>query len=67
MKGVFIMMFGGMILIWGIIFFLLAKYLIAQNRSESVSRPNKNAMQILQERYAKGEIDHELFDSMRKD
>jgi len=65
------MMFGGgMILTWGIILvglFFLVKYLIEQNRSESVSRSNKSALQILQERYAKGEIDHEQFESIRKD
>jgi putative membrane protein len=71
MKEVFIMTFGGgMILTWGIILvgiFFLVKYLIDQSRSESVSRSNKSALQILQERYAKGEIDHEQFESIRKD
>ncbi len=65
------MMFGSaMIVTWGIILvgiFFLVTYLIDQNRSESVSHSNKSALQILQERYAKGEIDHEQFESMRKD
>ncbi len=61
---------GGMILTWGIIFvgiFFLAEYLMDQDRTESVSRSNKSALQIVQERYAKGEINHEQFESMRKD
>ena len=60
----------GMIWFWiiGILIFLFVVWLIT--RSVSQNRPdsqNKSALDILKERYARGEIDKEDFDKRKKD
>jgi putative membrane protein len=65
------MMFGGgMILIWvalliGIVY--LIKYLMDNNRQKIGGHPSKSVLQILKERYAKGEINREEFEAMKSD
>lgn len=65
------MMFGGgmlffwIILLIGIVF--AVKYFNDRNLPQSISYDNKNPLQILQERYAKGEINREQFESMKRD
>lgn len=59
-----------MILIWVLLIFALiyfVKYLTDRNRPDFVRNSNKNALQILKERYAMGEINREQFESMKKD
>ena len=65
------MMFGGgMIFFWiilliGIMF--VVKYFNDRNLPQSISYENKKPLQILQERYAKGEINRVQFESMKRD
>ncbi len=63
-------MFGGfMWLFWIAILvgiFLLIKWAIQQGRSEN-RKPDESALEILQKRYARGEIDKEEFEQMKKD
>lgn len=64
------MMFGGgMIFFWiilmiGIVFAI--KNFNDRNLPQSILYENKNPLQILQERYAKGDINREQFEPMKK-
>ena len=58
-----------MILVWGLIILgivALIKWLMTQTSREQGTR-NKTAMEILQERYARGEIDREEYEQKRRD
>ena len=61
-------MFFGFGRFWWIIFILLVVYLFFQNKN--ISRFNhkteKDPLQILKERFAKGEIDNEEFEEAKK-
>ncbi|GBD92449.1 hypothetical protein BMS3Abin05_00020 [bacterium BMS3Abin05] len=65
------MMFGGMFLVWIVLIggiFWFVKYMTDQNRSQkSMHESKKDAMEILRERYARGEINKEEFDEHKKD
>ena len=79
--GTFGMMGGIMMLIFWvliiIIFIWLISWIISQNRYNShnccsgydydKNKKNNNALEILKERYAKGEIDKKDFEEKRKD
>ena len=70
MTGDFGMGFGGifMWLFWiiGIIIIVWAVVIVTGGRKEP-SAKQKTALDILKERYAKGEIDHQEFAQKRKD
>ena len=58
-----------MVLVWGLIIagiVVLVKWLMTQNSMGQVP-PNKTAMEILQERYARGEIDRDEYEQKRRD
>lgn len=65
------MMFGGgMMLIWVVLLVgigFLVKYMLDQNRLSPGNQPLKSVLQILEERYARGEIEQEEFEKKRKD
>ncbi len=59
-----------MIFFWVLViaaFFIFIKWMNDQNRHNGVPEKEKTAMSILEERYAKGEIDREEFLKMKKD
>lgn len=62
--GMFFMIFWWLAVIAAIILFV--RWLISQTREDS-GRSGRTALDILKERYAKGEITKEQFESMRKD
>lgn len=58
-----------MVLVWGLIIagiVVLVKWLMTQS-SIGQGPPNKTAMEILQERYARGEIDRNEYEQKRRD
>jgi len=64
--------FIGMILFWGILIFLvvwLVRNISQSDRSsgEKTADRDPSARQILEQRYAKGEIDREQYQHMSKD
>lgn len=65
--------FGGifMILFWALIILgvvALAKWLLSAGDSRGgSSAPGKSALDILEERYARGEINREQYEQMRRD
>ena len=59
--GIFMVLFWGVIIIGG---FFLVRYLIRQ--SQTAARPTENtALEILKQRYARGEINDEEFEKMK--
>ena len=59
--GIFMLLFWGVIIIGG---FFLVRYLIRQ--SQTAARATENtAMEILKQRYARGEINDEEFEKMK--
>ena len=65
--GIIFMLVFWILVIIGLI--LLIKWLLLQTRSESssASKPASNALEILKERYARGEINKNEFEEKRKD
>jgi putative membrane protein len=66
------MMMGGgmgflMILFWVVVLIALALLLSAVFSSRRPSSHTESALEILQKRYARGEIDKDRFDAMRRD
>ena len=59
------MMFFGLILIVGIV--LLVRWMLQQGNIKGISLGNKSALDILKERYAKGEIDKGEFEEKKRD
>lgn len=64
--------FGGifMILFWALVIFgivALAKWLFSAGASGGSGGSGKSALDILKERYAKGEISREQYEQMRRD
>lgn len=61
--------FGGgimMILFWGaIIYFFI--WLVYSNKTNNENKNNTKALEILKERYVKGEIDKKEFEEKKKD
>jgi putative membrane protein len=58
-----------MVLVWSLIIagiVVLVKWLMTQN-SRGHAPPNKTAMETLQERYARGEIDRNEYEQKRRD
>jgi putative membrane protein len=62
---------GGLMLVfWGLVLFgliLMINWLLAATRSESNGRRTCDALDILKTRYAKGEIDREDYEQMRRE
>lgn len=59
-----------MLVFWGVVIFIivaLVRLLSGSSRgSDKPDRPEKDALDILKERYARGEIDHEEFEERKK-
>lgn len=59
-----------MLLFWGVVIFIvvLLVRLLSQGSggSDKADRPERDALDILKERYARGEIDHEEFEERKK-
>lgn len=58
-------MWIGMILFWGLLF-LAGFYFMKTYSGSSNSRAQNNAMDILKERFARGEINEEEYDRMKE-
>jgi putative membrane protein len=59
--GIFMLLFWGVILIGG---FFLVRYLIRQSQT-AARAPENTALEILKQRYARGEINDEEFERMK--
>jgi len=58
-----------MLLLWAVVIFgivAIVKWLMGASGTNSAPKP-KTALQILQERYASGEIDRDEFEQMKRD
>ena len=62
---------GGLMLVfWGLILFgliLMINWLLTANRNEKREGTECDALQILKGRYARGEIDHDRYEQMRRE
>lgn len=59
-----------MLIFWGLILwggFILVRKLAQSNPANRLAPPSRTALEILKERYAKGEISSEEFQRMKKD
>jgi putative membrane protein len=65
--GMLIMLLFWGLVIAGIIFFVRWLVQNTGQRSASGNNANSQAIEILKERYARGEITHDEFESMKKD
>lgn len=63
---IFMFVFWGLIIV-GIVFLVKWVMQTAGNRSGSLATTNSKSMDILKERYARGEITHDEFVSMKND
>lgn len=66
------MMMGGgmgflMILFWGVVLIALVLLIAAVVSGRATSVQNESALEILQKRYARGEIDKRHYEAMRRD
>ncbi len=61
--------FGGFMWLFWILLIVLVSWLlkVGMSRGGNPSGKGKSALEILQERYARGEINHDEFERMRKD
>ena len=59
--GIFMLLFWGVIIIGG---FFLVRYLIRQSQT-ATRAPENTALEILKQRYARGEINDEEFEKMK--
>lgn len=57
----------GMLLFWGVLIFIVIALVRSGSRSCSSRGKTKTALDILEERYAKGEISKSDFDRMKQD
>lgn len=58
---------GGMFLFWVLFIVGIGLFVAWLNREQGADRSGKTALDILKERYAKGEIDKNEYDTKRKD
>lgn len=59
-----------MVVFWGVVIFalvMLVRWLSGQSGADSPPTANKKPIDILRERYARGEIDHAEFERIRRD
>lgn len=63
--GGFGMLGGGMFLV-PILLIVLVVYLVSESGNDTGSRSSPNAMETLQKRYARGEIDEEEFEQRKR-
>lgn len=65
------MLFGGlmMVLFWGIVIALAVLLVrgLTRGRDETLSQQRPTALDLLQERYARGEIDQQEYEQRRRD
>ncbi|XKE44189.1 SHOCT domain-containing protein [Halomonas organivorans] len=65
------MLFGGlmMVLFWGAVIALAVLLVrgLTRGRGEAISQQRPTALDILQERYARGEIDQQEYEQRRRD
>ncbi|TLF52594.1 SHOCT domain-containing protein [Halomonas urmiana] len=65
------MLFGGlmMVLFWGAVIALAVPLVrgLTRGRGETMSQRRSTALDLLQERYARGEIDREEYEQRRRD
>ena len=63
--GIFLIVFWILILV-GLVF-LIRRLILSTSRNRAIGNGESRAIDILKERYARGEIDKDEFDSKRKD
>lgn len=63
--GGFFMLLWWVLIIVGIV--VLVRWLVGSSRDSHGGAPDKTALDILKERYARGEINRETYEQMRRD